>query len=88
MKRSERQNCGKQHSKSQDVNARGRGCQKREKELHQEILAFSISQNHRSVIGEEARVACLLDFLISCHKGQEVEPWTVFNIIQGEVLTV
>ena len=27
----------------------GRGCQKREKELRREILAFSISQNHRSV---------------------------------------
>ena len=30
----------------------------------------------------------LLDFLISCHKGQEVEPWTVFNITPEEVQTV
>ena len=30
----------------------------------------------------------LLDFLISCHKGQEVESWTVFNIIPEEVQTV
>ena len=27
--------------------------------------------------GEGARVACLLDFLILCHNGKEVEPWTV-----------
>ena len=30
----------------------------------------------------------LLDFLISCHRGQEVEPWTVFNITPEEVQTV
>ena len=30
----------------------------------------------------------LLDFLISCHKGQKVEPWTVFNITPEEVQTV
>ncbi len=30
----------------------------------------------------------LLDFLISCHKGKEVEPWTVFNITPEEVQTV
>ena len=30
----------------------------------------------------------LLDFLISCHKEQEVEPWTVFNITSEEIQTV
>lgn len=30
----------------------------------------------------------LLDFLILCHKGQEVEPWTVFDITPEEVRTV
>ena len=26
----------------------------------------------------------LLDFLTSCHKGQEVEPWTVFKITRRD----
>ncbi len=30
----------------------------------------------------------LLDFLILCHKEQEVEPWTVFNITPEEIQTV
>lgn len=30
----------------------------------------------------------LLDFLISCHRGHEVEPWTVFNVTPEEVQTV
>ena len=30
----------------------------------------------------------LLDFLISCHRGQKVESWTVFNITSEEVQTV
>ena len=30
----------------------------------------------------------LLDFLISSHKGQEVEPWTVFKITPEEIQTV
>ncbi len=30
----------------------------------------------------------LLDFLIACHKGQEPEPWTVFNITPEEIQTV
>ena len=38
--------------------------------------------------GEGARVACLLDFLILCHNGKEVGPWTVFNITPEEVQTV
>ena len=33
-------------------------------------------------------VSSLLDFLISCHKEQEVEPWTVFNITPEEIQTV
>ena len=30
----------------------------------------------------------VLDFLILCHRGQEVEPWTVFNITPEEVQTI
>ncbi|KAL2044594.1 hypothetical protein ABVK25_012337 [Lepraria finkii] len=30
----------------------------------------------------------LLEFLISCHKGKEVEPWIVFEIIPEEIQTV
>ena len=30
----------------------------------------------------------LLDFLISCHKGKEVEPWTVFEITPEEIQTL
>ena len=29
----------------------------------------------------------LFDFLISCHKGKEVEPWTVFEITPEEIQT-
>ncbi|KAL2044106.1 hypothetical protein ABVK25_012468, partial [Lepraria finkii] len=30
----------------------------------------------------------LLDFLISCHKDKEVEPWTIFEITPEEIQTV
>ena len=30
----------------------------------------------------------LLNFLISCHKGKEMEPWTVFEITPEEIHTV
>ena len=30
----------------------------------------------------------LLEFLVSCHKGKEVEPWTVFEITPEEIQTV